>query len=48
MPKDQFLGMKPYGGYTMLIFAVTCGHLNIVIYLVEELGANLNETSKVK
>ena len=43
---DKFLTMKPYGGYTMLIYAATEGHLDIINYLIK-LGANVNETSDV-
>ena len=44
MDKRDFLSLKPYGGYTMLIFAATYGHLDILKYLVE-LGADVNEAS---
>eukprot|EP00347_Sterkiella_histriomuscorum_P020393 403337975 len=44
-PKDQFLKLKPFGGYTMLIFAATEGHYDMVKYLVEQ-GANVNEESQ--
>ena len=43
---DKFLSMKPYGGYTMLIYAATEGHLDIINYLIK-LGADVNETSDV-
>ncbi|CDW81355.1 ankyrin repeat [Stylonychia lemnae] len=43
-PKEQFFEMKPFGGYNMLMFAASEGHLDIIKYLVEE-GANVNERS---
>lgn len=46
LPQDQFLKMKLYSGYSMLIFAVTQGYLDIVKFLVEN-GADVNEASDV-
>jgi len=43
---DSFLGIKNYGGYSMLTFAVQQKHNSIVEYLVK-LGANVNEKSDV-
>lgn len=47
MQVDKFLAMKQYGGYSMLIFAATYGHNDIVEYLIG-LGARVNEHSNVR
>jgi hypothetical protein len=44
IPRDQFLNMKQYGGYTMMIMAANEGHKEIVEHLIE-LGANPNEAA---
>jgi ankyrin repeat protein len=38
--------MRQYAGYTMLIFAVTNGYIDIVKFLVD-VGADVNEPSNV-
>ena len=46
MPVEKFLNMKQYGGYTMLIYAASQGHIDIAEYLIK-MGANVNEVSIV-
>jgi ankyrin repeat protein len=47
MPNDQFLRLKPFGNYTLLIFAANQGFIDIVEFLLS-IGADPNECSNVK
>ena len=47
MQKDQFLRKKQFGNYTMLIFASSEGHHDIVEFLLS-VGADPNEFSNVR